>query len=109
MPYRQLQPALETALARAGADPFIEKHQAAAALMQSEHAALVRQAREWATLHETKRPARAAERLFQKAHRSFARRWLNGPQSAEKTFLAQPEGLGSLNIGQDISGSSSSQ
>ena len=84
--FRILDACLETALARAGADPFVEKNPAAAALMQSEHAALVRQAWAWKTLHETKRPTRSAERLFKKVHRSFARRWLNRPQSAEKTF-----------------------
>ena len=84
--FRILDALLETALARAGANPFVEKNPAAAALMQSEHAALVRQAWAWKTLHETKRPTRSAERLFKKVHRSFARRWLNRPQSAEKTF-----------------------
>jgi hypothetical protein len=84
--FRILDARLETDLVRAGADPFVEKDQAAVALMQSEHAALVQQARAWETLHKTKRPTRSAERLFKKAHRAFARRWLNGPQAAEKTF-----------------------
>ena len=84
--FRILDARLETDLARAGADPFVEKDQAAAALMKSEHAALIRQARAWETLHETKRPTRSAEGLFKKAHRAFARRWLNRPQSAEKTL-----------------------
>jgi len=107
--FRILDARLETALARAGANPFLEKNQAAAALMQSEHAALVRQARAWSTLHETKQPTRSAERLFKKAHRSFAKRWLNGPQSAEKTFLAQQEGLSSLTMSKDTRSASSSQ
>ena len=46
---------------------------------------------------------------FKKAHRAFARRWLNGPQSAEKTFWPSKKGLSSLTMGQDTSGSSSSQ
>jgi stearoyl-CoA desaturase (delta-9 desaturase) len=90
--FRILEARLDTDLARAGADPLIEKDQAAAARMQAEHAALVRQARAWATLRQTNRPTRAAARRFKKAQRSFARRWLNGPQSTEKTLQGSHAG-----------------
>jgi hypothetical protein len=51
-----------------------------------------RQARAWETLHKTKRPTRSAEKLFKKAHRAFARRWLNRPPSAEKTLQRSQAG-----------------
>ena len=88
--FRILDARLETDLARAGAAPWLAQDQGAAARMHAEHAALVRQARAWATRHHTHRPTRAAKRLFRHAHRVFARRWLHGlPATAQPVQRSQ--------------------